>query len=294
MLTSLENGLGLDIVIWLQDHSNGLFDGLAELLNVVGGSMFVLIVVPLIYWSLHKRLSQHMIMLLLIGVVVSSVGKQLFDTPRPYLAHPDQVEVLFEAKGGGLPSGHVINALMFWFPVVAMLAQRTGQRRWWWLWGGYVLLMAWSRMVAGVHYPQDVIGGVLIGGLMLWLYSRYPLEPEALATPGMLAALTLLSALLILVLWSYDDGLAGVGAFLGIIWGLWIDRRFLHVTIDGSRKQRALRYVVGIGVMLALFFGMRALFDSAEPAALLRVLRYGLTTLFAIAGWPWAGSKIGL
>ena len=85
-----------------------------------------------------------------------------------------------------------------------------------------------------------------------------------------------------------------MGAFLGIIWGLWIDKRFLHVVIEGSRKQRALRYGVGMVVLLVLFFGMRALFASMEPESLWRVLRYGLTAFFAIAVWPWTWPKMGL
>ncbi len=290
MFTSLENGPGLDIVIWLQDHGNALFDLLARLLDIAGGSVFILLVGPLIIWSIHKRTGQNMFILLLIGVLVSSTAKQITDTPRPYTAHPDQVEALFEEAGSGMPSGHVIHALALWFPAVMAIKDR----RWAWLLAGYTLLMAWSRMYAGVHYPQDVITGALIGGGLLILYAHRPIEADDLTTPGVLAGLTLLLVALIPFFWSNENGLTLIGAFLGMIWALWVDRRFLHMTVDGRWEQRALRYAVGLIVILALFSGLRFLFERAEPAAIFRVIRYGLTTWCALAGWPWAWQKLGL
>ena len=38
MPTEFTTGIGLDIVIWLQEHNNGLFDLLAEILHVMGKS----------------------------------------------------------------------------------------------------------------------------------------------------------------------------------------------------------------------------------------------------------------
>jgi hypothetical protein len=259
-------------------------------LSLAGGSSLIFIVAPLIYWSLNKRTGQHMVVLLLLGALVSTIAKQVLATPRPIVAHPDQVNALVEAHGGGIPSGHVTNTVLFWSPLVMLL----NDRRWWWLFGGFVLLMAWSRMYAGVHYPQDVLGGMLLGGLLLWLYCRTSFDVETLTAPRWMAGLLLLSAAIIPLAWTYKDGLTTIGAFWGVMWGLWVETRYLHVMMEGDWGQRVLRYAAGMALLLALFLGLRFLFESVHPAALFRMLRYGLLTFFAVAVWPWAWPKIGL
>lgn len=290
MLTPLENGFGLDIVIWLQAHGGPSLDVLAHLLNIMGGSLFALVVGPLFYWSVDKRLGQQMVTLLLAGVLVTVVLKGIAQTPRPYVAHPADVHELFTVEGGGIPSGHVINAIMFWFPAAAWL----NRRRWWWLYGGYVLLVAWSRMYAGVHYPQDVAVSLVVGPLMVVAYRRGAIKPETFGSPVFVGGITMLALVLIPLAWSYDDGLTAVGAIVGLAWGLWLETRALHFTLDGSRGQRARRYGLGLVMMLAIFFGLRMLFSPLEPAAIFRVVRYGLVVLFAAAGWPWMWRQIGV
>ncbi len=168
MLTGLENGIGLDFVAWLQTHGGDLLDVLAKLLNVMGSSIFALIVAPLVYWVINRRLGLHMLLMLLVGALITTLTKEIVQAPRPFVAHPGEVTALFDVKGYGFPSGHVMSAIMFWLPVVIMLRRRA----WWWVYGGYVLLMAWSRMYAGVHYPQDVIGSMLIALPLIGLYLR--------------------------------------------------------------------------------------------------------------------------
>ncbi|MCD4685941.1 MAG: phosphatase PAP2 family protein, partial [Anaerolineae bacterium] len=174
MLGPIENGLGLDIVVWLQAHGNALFDLLAQLLHSLGGSLFPLLVMPVFYWSVDKRLGQRMLFMLLLGGLITVCGKELLRTPRPYILHADEVDPLVTEIGFGIPSGHVINVLALWLPVVVW----AGSRRVWWAYGGFALLMAWSRVYAGMHYPQDVLVSLLIvGPLLIVCYARCPLDP---------------------------------------------------------------------------------------------------------------------
>ncbi|MCC7375600.1 MAG: phosphatase PAP2 family protein [Verrucomicrobiales bacterium] len=79
--------------------------------------------------------------------------------PRPYVAFPD-VAILRVGKGnpnGSMPSAHALN--------MAMLAALTG---WYYrrtiAWGGLVALaIGVSRIYNGVHYPSDVLTGMLLG-----------------------------------------------------------------------------------------------------------------------------------
>lgn len=99
------------------------------------------------------------------GLLLSPLCKLLIDRPRPgVLVHLDVV------SNASYPSGHAMGAailalsLGFLFrglPVRTILA-------------AYVLLVALSRLILGVHWPSDIVGGLLIGafwtlaGFALW------------------------------------------------------------------------------------------------------------------------------
>lgn len=290
LLTPLENGLGLDIVIWLRDHASALFDLLATGLDIAGGSMFLLIIGPVIYWSIDKRLGQRMLIMLLAGTLIAAFAKEVAQTPRPYVAHPDQVTPLFEEEGYGMPSGHVVNALVFWFPLAFWL----GARRWRWTLAGYVVVVMWSRMYAGVHYPQDTVMSLFVGLPLITIYARRTstntdqIQPIRLTSPFWLASAALIVPALAAIFWHYEDGLTGVGACGGAIIGLWLDTRYLQFDTHTTPRKRALRYAVGILLTLALFFALSVLLGG-EPV--FRVIRYGVLLIFIAAGWPWLWSR---
>ena len=90
----LTSGIGLDIVIWLQDHGNGVFDLLAKTLHFCGRSTFFLLVLTLLYWSVNKHLGLRLLFVLLVGTLFNTVLKEIIQDPRPFQLHPDQVEAL--------------------------------------------------------------------------------------------------------------------------------------------------------------------------------------------------------
>ncbi|HLP12881.1 MAG TPA: phosphatase PAP2 family protein [Flavobacteriales bacterium] len=77
------------------------------------------------------------------------------------------VHIVFEHKGGmfGFVSSHAVNfmtwtVLVFWF-----LRQKTRSK---WLWAMFLipLIVGYTRIYLGVHYPGDVAAGFAVGGVM--------------------------------------------------------------------------------------------------------------------------------
>lgn len=282
LFTGLENGIGLDIVVWLQAHGSGFLDVLAKALNVTGGSVFALIVGPLIYWVINRRLGLQMLLMLLAGALLATVTKEIAQTPRPFVAHPDEVTALFDARGYGFPSGHVMNAIAFWFPVVVMLKRRA----WWWVYGGYVLLMAWSRMYAGVHYPQSVIGSMIMALPLIALFLRWQPDETAFRASRLVGALVIVPWVLLPFLRSYEDGVTTIGTLFGFGLALAWTRQHAGFSVEAAVSRRALRYGLGVVLLFAIFLGLDVLFGTAEPDYVFRMVRYAAVTLFVIAAWP--------
>jgi|SRR5215211_1729880 len=114
----------------------------------------------------------------LLALAAAHLITDLWARPRPYAAHPADAH-LFVAPSHdpSFPSDHATAA--FAIAVAILLRHRKG---------GIValvlaVLVAVSRVVVGVHYPSDVLGGALLGtlaALVLWHPSvRGPLHALA-------------------------------------------------------------------------------------------------------------------
>lgn len=92
-----------------------------------------------------------------VGLVAVSALRAVLDKPRPY--EELAIEPLLPAKthGKSFPSRHVASGALIatvFFGINLPLCAGTAI---------LTCLLAWIRVVGGVHYPKDVIAGALIG-----------------------------------------------------------------------------------------------------------------------------------
>ena len=108
------------------------------------------------------RFAGALLLVILIGRGLSEVQKYWVARARPTL-EPHLVVV----KTSSFPSGHAASSMIFYLTLALALAPR-GQRRMWAL-GAMLLsfLVGASRVMLGVHWPSDVVGGWSFG--LLWV-----------------------------------------------------------------------------------------------------------------------------
>ena len=92
--------------------------------------------------------------------------------PRPFTTYPDDIVMRTKATGFSFPSGHTSSA----FATATALTLST--QKWYVAVPAYLYacFVAYSRMRLGVHYPSDILGGILVGigtSLLTWQCDKW-------------------------------------------------------------------------------------------------------------------------
>jgi len=105
-----------------------------------------------------------------LALLVSSIGGGILNGSLKHLYHRARPEPAFYHLGYSFPSGHAMSAIIVYGFVAYLLARGTEGRYRILIWVAAIfmtLLVGFSRVYLGVHYPSDVLGGYLAGACWL-------------------------------------------------------------------------------------------------------------------------------
>ena len=140
-----------------------------ELISLLGKGGIALIVLSLVLLVIRKtrRFGTAMLLGLAIGAVVVNLWlKVVIARPRPYADVNGFYYPLWQMMGShtesdySFPSGHTNAAFACMVPAFLL-----GKKSWSWLCLLFAFLMGVSRIYLVVHYPSDVLGGLIMGTL---------------------------------------------------------------------------------------------------------------------------------
>lgn len=300
---------GLQLILSWQEGGDWLIMPMNGF-TFTGNIEFYLLLLPILYWNVDRRLGVRLGTFLLVSIVISNLCKMLLHSPRPYWVDAHIQLWTNPELSFGLPSGHAQNAVVMW----GLLACY-GRRAWGWVAAVFLaLLTGLSRIYLGVHFPTDVLAGWLLGLVVLWCGLRWetPIVHwlQRYRPTGRLALLFTISLLLtasglivsqlVQMRWSMPsewlaaavavaavapspfslhDIVTATGALWGLSAGALLCTLWADFSTQASLKAKLLRFVIGaIGVLL-LWQGLDKIFallaDEESPLGyLLRYLRY--------------------
>ena len=177
-------------VLFLQlHHAGAVLPAVFWRLLSMFGEWSLVIAALLLLAQRRPSLFPSLVAAVLLGIASAIQLKAAFAVPRPFLVLPAGSVQLLDVlpANGAFPSGHAMASAL----LAGVLAEG---RRWWWQAGlmGLVLLVCWSRITIGVHWPLDVLVGAALGwAIALFCVLRQWSAWPAAWTPSLLRGLGL-------------------------------------------------------------------------------------------------------
>ena len=277
---------GEQFIRTLQGHSNPILDALFALASFLGEEWFYLLFLPLLYWCVDASLGRWTAYALLLSGWANSALKYVWNAPRP----PDSLwrNLVVRPTGPGFPSGHAQTSTVVW-GTVAWRGRKVG---------GYVAaavlvaLIAFSRIYNGVHYPHDVIGGLIFGLIGLAFFVVLGPRVASLVSSWSVGKVTVVTAFVALIMfllhpaehgqWPAGASIPAIATLWGMSVGFALERARVKFQVGGSLVRRAVRFLVGLVLVIVVYVGLRLVLSVEEPYGLylsLRALRYALVGL---------------
>lgn len=154
------------VLQWIGMHRPVSLEPVMLEITFLGTGSVVLMIVAvsaLFLWlSQHRYSATLLVIATLGGILLNNLLKAGFGRPRPQI-----FEWGSHALSSSFPSGHAMSATVV-YSTVAYLAARLQKKHWHralTMFGAAVViaLIAGTRLYLGVHYPSDVIAGIIIG-----------------------------------------------------------------------------------------------------------------------------------
>ena len=289
------------VIVFLQ---NALPSWLVSVLggfSFFGESFFVVAVIMFFLFCYDKKIGQRLAVNLVFSISFGSLLKNIVMRRRPYMDNenikclriPESEGEMYDvaAQGFSFPSMHSANALTLWGSIFGEIKKNI------FLVLAIVIpiLIGISRVVNGVHYPTDVLGGFLVA--LLCIFGIPALEK-------LVKNRHISNLILIVILFpgfffcKSEDYYTTTGLFIGIVAAIWFEEKFVGYEMTDKLLYKILRMVFGaaiflvLNVLMKLPFSEEFLESGSKLCYLYRTFRYAVMAFVAMGVYPLLFAKV--
>ena len=276
----------------------GLGDTAVSIMSVITmlGEEYVMVAIfAFVYFCWDKKAGVFIGTNLMVNLTLNPMIKNIFLRRRPYMDH-ESVKCLkpvdnkadiydISAQGYSFPSGHSNNSVTFYGSIAAALKKR------WMIIAAVLLalLIGFSRVAVGVHYPTDVLAGWAVGIAIIFVMSF--LQEKIQKKWILYLALLVLAA----PGWFYcrsNDYFNGFGMMTGFFAGVLFEEKYVQFRETRTWYRMVLRVVLGgaiflgLNTLLKLPFPKSLLESATMPQYIIRCCRYAIVVFVMTGVYP--------
>ena len=263
-----------------------LMTGISQF-SLFGEEVALILIMGLIYWCLDKRVGKYIGEIVIIGALWNPMIKNIFCRRRPYMDN-ENIDLLrmiakdadkydVAAQGFSFPSGHSTNAAALYGGLARLKNDKT------WIWAGILMiLVGFSRVAVGAHFPTDVLAG---WGLGLFVVFFIPWLKRKLQNENLFYGILVMTALPGVFYCRSEDYFTALGLLIGFVLAMKFEEKY--VNFEGTRKplEIVLRLAGGGVVYFVLNLALKRDLPAGDIA---RVIRYAVVTFVMMGVYPMA------
>ncbi len=258
----------------LEDLRTDFLDVLFQGITILGEETLMILLVVTLWFAVNKREAQKVLFITAVSLCINGVIKNLVKMPRPFTKGISCVRGE-TATGYSFPSGHT-QGFTTWSTIFAIKFQKLWFRA---LVGVLIVLVGFSRLYLGVHYPSDVVVAIVLG-LGISFAGNVLFDKIRDTKKIYLAAVIAFSPFFVYFLFKpellFADFYKTFGMIAGLTLVLFLEHRSETLSYDVSWWKKLLRIIIGVAVAIILKEGIKALnvFDIMQIALIFDAMRY--------------------
>ncbi|MDE5978288.1 MAG: phosphatase PAP2 family protein [Turicibacter sp.] len=246
----------LEIIRFIQSFHTPFLDQVFEWVTAFGESSLIITIILGIYWCVNKDSGECVAYSFFSSSMLNNIVKNIVKAKRPIGEEGIRSLRVQTATGYSFPSGHSQGASST-YGALYLLFQRYKCA---WMLLILILLVGFSRLYLGVHYPKDVIVGIILGFLMSFM--SYKLFKK-IKNKQLLYLITLLIAVPF-VFNSSPDFARSIGGYLGFVLGVEFEMKYVKFQVNGCSWKRTVRFIIGISFLFLLKSLFKSYFSESE------------------------------
>ena len=288
----------VEFMQWLQSVLGEKGAGIISHFSAFGEEMLLIGILGFIFWCYDKKYGTYIGINVMVGLVLNPLIKNIFWRRRPYFDHgaikcfrPVEKDAdLYDiaAQGFSFPSGHSTNSVTA-YSSIAMYKKKKAFTV---LAFVIPLLVGFSRVAVGVHYPTDVICGWL-SGLLIVFFIPFIFSKVNEKNHWIVYIVIFLISCLGLFYCKTSDYFTSLGLMGGFFVSIEFEKRFVNFENTRNPLFCITRIIGGFAIyfavntLLKLPFSKEFLDSGVFLAGLVRSIRYFLVSFAAIGLYPY-------
>jgi len=270
---------------------NNFFEGI----TILGEETIYIILICIIYFIFDKKLAQKLFFIAATSIGINCIIKNTVKLPRPFSDGKVTCVRPETATGYSFPSGHTQNtatcssafAIIFKKCSLIIFAVIT------------TLLVGFSRLYLGAHYPSDVICGIILGVGLSYFFNHLYDKTE---NKNILYLITGIIITVFAVIYMFNpdpnfiDFYKFYGLFLGFIFAVNFEEKFVSFDYSCSIIKKIFRVIIGVTLSFVLKEAIKLLFSTSSIRLLfaLNSLRYFILVAVVFGILPMVFKKLNM
>jgi len=152
----------------LNNFHSTIFDRIMLFTSTIGEWAIIWALIAFIIFLCDKKRGRGILFMTILAIIISSILndailKTIFFRERPYLLIENVHQLGIRWINSSFVSGHTASSFAAAFVLIAYY------KKFWYFFIFLAVLIAYSRIYLGMHYPSDIIGGIIIGALSAFI-----------------------------------------------------------------------------------------------------------------------------